>query len=451
MNPGLPPEFGTPKSAVVANPGALFDMPVIAAGLAEAGLLREYIAPFGGSEPRVLGALCWLLPSIERRIEQELRRRALPWTPTPGSVQHAAVMLETLFSLAHRLPALSFAHVPLMRLRNSQFDRQVARRLRRGDSALICAYSSGLNSLRRSRTLGIPSYLVYPIAHHRVAERILEEEATRVPDYADTLQFNSFPRTLRRRLESEIEIADRIFMLSSFHKQTFIEAGVEEEKLPMTPHGVDLELFRPGTTRAPDNTFRVIFVGQITQRKGISYLFDAFRRASIANGELLLVGRICGSSKVWSRLPRVRHVPHVPPWKLPELYRRADVFVLPSLVEGFPATALQAMACGLPVIVSENTFGSDVITDGVDGFVVPIRDAEAITERLLYLQSNPAERQKMGLAARQRALDFSWQAYADRVTSIISSGGGYRGPDRSNVARRRWLPRLSIGRQRESQ
>jgi glycosyltransferase involved in cell wall biosynthesis len=267
--------------------------------------------------------------------------------------------------------------------------------------------------------LGVVSYLHYPIAHHRFAEQILTEEAARVPRYAATLQFHDLPASLRARFEAELLMADRIFVLSSFQKRTFIEAGVDEEKLVLTPLGVDLKLFRPGPRRRNEEPFRVIFVGQITQRKGISYLFDAFDRASIPNSELLLVGRVCGTDRPWSRLPRVKHIPHVPRWKLPEIYSQADVFVLPSLVEGFPHTALEAMACGLPVIVSENTFGTDVVEDGENGYVVPIRDPDAIADRLRHLHANGDERSRMGAAARRRAAALSWDNYGGRVATII--------------------------------
>jgi glycosyltransferase involved in cell wall biosynthesis len=109
--------------------------------------------------------------------------------------------------------------------------------------------------------------------------------------------------------------------------------------------------------------------------------------------------------------------------ELPAIYHAADVFVLPSLVEGFPLTALMAMACGLPVIVSEHTFGEDVVRDGIDGYVTRIRDGEAIADRLRYLYENPDRRELMAAAARQRAEQFSWERYGER---IIAAVGGWQ-------------------------
>jgi glycosyltransferase involved in cell wall biosynthesis len=108
------------------------------------------------------------------------------------------------------------------------------------------------------------------------------------------------------------------------------------------------------------------------------------------------------------------------------VYADADVYVLPSIVEGFPMTALEAMASGLPVIVSEHTFGSDVITDGVDGYIVPIRDSEAIADRLRYLHDHPSERQRIGAAARRRAEHFSWERYGEQVVDLVRSNSRTR-------------------------
>ena len=190
----------------------------------------------------------------------------------------------------------------------------------------------------------------------------------------------------------------------------------------MTPLGVDLELFKPPAMRADHVGIQILFVGQLTQRKGLSYLLDGFRRAGIPGSELVLVGRPVGNAlDLVHKTPGVRHVAHMPRWLLPAAYAAADVYVLPSLVEGFPLTALEAMACGLPVIVSENTFGRDVVTDQADGYVVPIRDSAAIAERLQQLADDPMVRRRVGNAATIRARDFSWLHYGRRVANSIGN------------------------------
>jgi len=133
----------------------------------------------------------------------------------------------------------------------------------------------------------------------------------------------------------------------------------------------------------------------------------------------LLVGRLQGSHQPWAQVSNIRVVAAVARWELPPIYSRADVFVLPSLVEGFPLTALEAMACGLPVIVSEHTFAADVVREGIDGFITPIRDDQAIADRLRFLYEHPDRRELMATAARQRAEQFSWQRYGERILTVL--------------------------------
>jgi glycosyltransferase involved in cell wall biosynthesis len=409
------------RSILVANPGAIAELPMMAAALASAGLLRKYFVPLAFSTAAVPAGVARLLPpALRRRIEVERRRRLVAEPIAPGDVQLSASTLECLFVLSQRVRALRSAQPVLLGLRNARLDRQVALRIRSDDAGLITTYTAALRSLRRSRFLSVPSYLEYPIPHHRFAEAILREEAARQPAYAPTLQFHRFSRELWAQLEAEVASADSVLVLSTFHKRTFSESGVPEEKLTMTHLGVDLELFKPRPRLGRGAPFRVLFVGQITQRKGLSYLIRAFEQADLPDAELTLVGAICGSASPWIGTRAVRHKAHVPRWELPMVYAEADVYVLPSIIEGFPLTALEAMASGLPVIVSENTFGSDVITDGIDGYVVPIRDSEAIADRLRYLHDHPSERSRIGAAARRRAEHFSWKRYGQQVVDLVS-------------------------------
>ena len=135
----------------------------------------------------------------------------------------------------------------------------------------------------------MPAFLDYPIAHHAWAERLLSEEARLQPELADTLQFAELPKRTRRRMEDEIEQADRIFVLTSFQRQTFIESGVDESKLLLTPLGVEIDAFRP-VPRDDERPFRVLFAGQLSQRKGLSYALEGFRRAAIPGAELRSAG-----------------------------------------------------------------------------------------------------------------------------------------------------------------
>jgi glycosyltransferase involved in cell wall biosynthesis len=409
------------SGVVVGNPGSLPWLGPLAAGLERAGLLRELVVPIHESAGIRSPLVRLLPPPLGRTVRRELARRRLPDGVPTAKVRTEATLTELLSVAVRRGRAGDKLADAALRLHGRHFDSRLARRVRPGDVGVVAAWGSALGTLERARELGVSSYLDYPIAHHAFAAALLEEEARLVPAFAPTLQFHDLPESQRLRLDAEIAAADQVIVLSTFQQRTFVESGVDPQRLLLAPLGVDLELFTP-QPRIAKSGFRVLFVGQIGQRKGISYLLDAFRASGIPDAELVLAGNIVGTDAPWRGNPGVHHVPHRPRWELPELYASADVFVLASLVEGFPQTALEAMACGRPTIVSENTFGDDVVTDGVDGFVVPIRDAGAIAERLRLLADDPVLRADMGAAARRRAEDFSWLRYGDRVAQAIAQG-----------------------------
>jgi glycosyltransferase involved in cell wall biosynthesis len=311
-------------------------------------------------------------------------------------------------------------------LAHSWFDHRVASLIEESDSAIVCTHGSGLLTIERAMQLGVASYIDFPIAHHRYAEALLREEAELQPAFADTLECYRLPPEQTALYDAELEMADRILLPSESCRHSFESVGVDGRKLLVVPYGVDVQLFRPFQRRHARGKFRIVFVGQITQRKGISYLLDAFRLARIPGSELVFIGRPVGTSQAWRSAPDVKHIGHMPRTQLPEMYAAADVFVLPSLIEGLALTGLEAMACGVPVIVSDVTM-TGVVRDRVDGLVVSIRDAAAIASHLTFLYENPSERERLAHAARERAVAYSWERYGQRIAATVGDRPGPAG------------------------
>jgi glycosyltransferase involved in cell wall biosynthesis len=286
--------------------------------------------------------------------------------------------------------------------------------------ALVASFGVALDAFEREDATTV-RVLDYPIAHHEYARRLLAEEARLRPDMALTLQFNRWPTFVTDWWDQECAAADLILVGSTFVRDTFLAQGFPATKLAVSPYGVDVHLFSP--SQAPPDIFRALFVGQVGQRKGIGYLLDAWALAQelgiSRQAELVVVGSLVGDARSVLALGDLfRHVPAVPMATLPPIYRSGSVFVLPSLIEGMPLVVLQAMASGLPVIVTPAAAG-DVVRDGIEGFIVPPRDPGAVADRLLTLDADPDLRLRLGLAARRRALEYTWDAYADRVLQEI--------------------------------
>lgn len=403
---------------VVANPNANSETIHATSALAGAGRLSRYYAPIV-TTPRQERLIGRLPAPVANPLLRELRRRRLPPGVPLDRAERAALGTELRRVAATRLGLSSEVRMRLLHRQLAVFDRGVARHLRASDSGLVAVIGTATDSVRRARELGIKTFMDSPIGHMGWIRDEMRREASLVPAYAGTLQFHDFPDSVIARHEQELALCDHLMVLSDHARATLVARGVDEAKMTMTPLGVHLELFQP-SPRADDGVFRIVFVGQITQRKGISYLVDGFRRAAITNSELVFVGEVIGTPAPWIGVPGVRHVPPMPRIELPAIYAASDVYVLPSLAEGFPLTSIEAMACGLPPILSEHTFAHDVITDGQDGYVVPVRDADAIAERLRTLAADRDLRADMGARARCRAEDFPWSRYGERVLELVS-------------------------------
>jgi glycosyltransferase involved in cell wall biosynthesis len=404
---------------VVANPGGQSHLKEVAAVFADRDALDTYVSTVGFA-PEEIERFARMLPAKFRdRARVELRRRAVS-EGVGRRAKRVATGMEIANVLLTRTPLpMRFRYGGLKPTR-LRFDELASRVLTPGTDVVLGYQGATTTTFRRARELGIATVLDYPIAHYEVAERVLTEEARLVPEYASTLRVQRYPEWIRERYIEEIATADRIVMVSEHHLKTFEEAGVDPARTFIVPWYIDTELFSPGDDGdRDDGTFRVAFLGEITQRKGISYLVEGFRRAGLADSELVLIGRAPGVRPwPWEGTPRLRHVPPMPRFMLPETLRTCHAVVLPSLVEGFPISVLEGMACGLVPIVSAN-IGDEFIEDGVNGYVVPIRDPNAIAERLTDLHADGERRRAMAVAARATAEQFTRERYENALWSGV--------------------------------
>lgn len=253
-------------------------------------------------------------------------------------------------------------------------------------------------------------------SHYSYQMAILAEEYGL---YGITHQVDNF--VLERELK-EYELADYISIPSTFVKNTFLQYGVPEQKLLVNPYGVDLIHFRKVEKR--DKIFRIITSGNLSIRKGTRYLLEAFDQLNLPNAEIWHIGSIHDDIKEWLssyKNTNVHFLGHKPQNDLYQYYSQGSVFVLMSLEEGMAMVQPQAMACGLPLIISTNTGGSDLISEqGKEGYVIPIRDVEKLKEVLLDLYNNPKKLAQMSQDAQKRVeKGFTWDDYGDRYVSAL--------------------------------
>lgn len=300
-------------------------------------------------------------------------------------------------------------------------DATVARRLESlRDVSAVYAYEDGaLATFREAQKAGVSRIYDLPIGYWRAGLKIQREEAERNPEWASTLVAIQDSRDKCQRKDEELQRASRVIVASRFTEETLREAPGFNASVDVIPYGAP----EPDTDPVArfGRRLRVMFAGSLTQRKGLSYLFQALEGMG-KHVDVTLVGRPAGMCAPLERaLQRYTWFPSLPQPQLWEQMRQHDVLVLPSLFEGFGLVLLEAMARGVVVITTTHTGGPDVIQQGVDGFIVPIRSAQAIAEALEFLVRDRRRLRAMSFAALAKARRLSWLNYQARLVEAVKA------------------------------
>jgi alpha-maltose-1-phosphate synthase len=281
--------------------------------------------------------------------------------------------------------------------------------------------------LHVSNKLGLESICEMTIAHLPFAKRILQEESLLHPEWSDSIDFISFPAKYEKRLIEEPQIAKKVIAISSFLKETLVQEGVAASKVSVIPLGFDATsvTFKEETETIKNRPLRLLYVGRITQRKGIKYLLEAIRSFNKKDVELHIIGNIYGSGtafKTYSNL--YTYTKGISQQELFKVYKQYDALVFPSVLEGFGLVTVEAMGAGLPVITTPHTNATEVIKEGINGFVVPIRDTKAIINAIARLRNmDNASFQQMRHEARKTALQYTWDEHRNKLRHFVTNNG----------------------------
>ena len=294
--------------------------------------------------------------------------------------------------ILHSLPPLRFSNSWRSFLGGDSFDRGVAARLVPAETH-VGFPGQCRRSFLRARRLGFESLQIVAATSHidNVARR--HAEARRLWPLED----DWLNEAHRRKVLEEYELADVVLVSSRYSWESFLAAGVPEQKLRLWEMRPDPR-FQPPTRKPDDGVFRIVFIGAVSVVKGAPVLLEALKRLPAKDVELTLVGGY-GSRPMrrylegaMARDPRIRLCPGDP---LPHL-RRADVLVHPSFQEGFGYAPMEALACDVPVIVSEDTGMKEHVEPGRNGWVVPTGSVDAVVERLQAMISARSSRSSGG-------------------------------------------------------
>ncbi len=231
------------------------------------------------------------------------------------------------------------------------------------------------------------------------------------------------PLTLKKSVQEYLE-ADFVFVPSQFAYDSFLENGYPKVKLRLIHFGVDIKKFTPQKNKK-DNLFRAIFVGQVGIRKGLPYLLQAWQELDLKDSELLLIGPIFPDFKDLIKnynLRKIRFIDYSN--NLTQYYQESDLFVFPSIEEGSALVTYEAMAAGLPLIVTHNS--GSLVADGQEGFIVETGSVESLKQALLKFYNNRDLLVAYSKKAREKIEKFTWENYERNLIKTYEEIGKTR-------------------------
>jgi glycosyltransferase involved in cell wall biosynthesis len=395
-------------------------------GIQEAGLLTTFhtsIAVFSGTIFHKLSSLKLLKELQRRQFELDLQFFTLVHPSRELGRLIASKMGFSRFT-KHETGYFCIDAV------YQYIDQKVAKAIRKSDAIdVVYAYEDGaLHSFTEAKKLDVCCFYDLPIGYWRSARRLLEEERTQKPAWANTITgFNDSAKKLEKK-DAELALADHIIVASSFTKQTLNEYPGVLAPITVIPYGFPPVVTGRIYTNAENRSLKLLFVGSLSQRKGIANLLEAVALLGDAVC-LTIVGHkaVEDCQPLNDGLKRHHYIPSLPHDSILQLMQEHDVFVFPSLFEGFGLVITEAMSQGTPVITTNRTAGADLIVHGENGWLVEAGSTHALRESIENLLNNPHLVKRVGQAAMETAKQRPWDSYSKELGLFIQQKVQFNG------------------------
>ncbi|PZR73904.1 MAG: group 1 glycosyl transferase [Chthoniobacterales bacterium] len=406
---------------LVTHPFGNANVRAVLGALDRASLLAKFVTSVGWSDSSPL------LNMLPTRLRAQMGRRAydlphykIKTHPVRGMVRLLAEKFRQRSLLRHEQGWASIDQVW------RQLDRFAAGYLRKNHERLkvrgVYAYEDcAEQTFKAARQLGLRRIYDLPIAYWETAQRLLQKEATRYPEWEPTLGGTRDSEEKLARKTRELELADLVICPSAFVLDSLPEKTRLSKPCVVAPFGSP-QSDRSYRSHETTGKLRFLFAGALTQRKGLADLFAAMRLVGSKEAELVVMGSLILPMPFYrSQFENFVYEPPRAHVAVLQLMRSCDVLVLPSIVEGRALVQQEAMSCGLPLIVTRNAGGEDLIVEGETGFLVPVGAPAALAEKIAWFVQNRAQLPAMGSAARLKAAELTWLAYGDKILHAIAN------------------------------
>lgn len=399
--------------------------------VAQTGARERYAVPRGLARYETMDRLytdawCRLPRDLVRRLPRGMDRYANRYVANLAPVKSFELQLAA-GALRERINVTKSPDVQLLRWigHGTRFSKLVrsdltTRRLDRRSDAFFVHSVGALESATYVRERGLP-VIIEQLDPFYSDVREVAAERRRWPNWEGP------PPTLHeplcRRIRAEWDVASAVVVHSEWSRRSAIKLGCPADRLVTIPHPYDpppgrmLSSPRVGGVTISRRRLHVLWLGQVVLRKGIPYLLEAARqlpevRFSVA-GRIGVDGRVLRGAAP----PNVTIFGPVSAGDAARLWTSADLFVLPTVSDGFAVTQLEAMAAGLPVIATGHC--GEVVSDGVDGYVVPVRDAAALAAAVKRLDDDRELLHEFSTNALVKASQFGIKNYVAKVGELI--------------------------------
>lgn len=404
---------------IISHPFGNANVRAAVEGLADADMLSEFhtaMASFPGSTLDRLGGIKQLSEIRRRQFEPRLQpfTRTWPWLEL-GRVLSLKAGLASL--IKHETGIFSVDAV----FRN--FDRRLTARLLKAAKEVnaVYAYEDGaMFTFREAKRLGLKCLYDLPIGYWRTSHRLLGLEKERWPEWGNTMNSLRSSQVKLSRKDEELQLADRIFVASSFTAKTLEDYPGKLAPVEVIPYGFPTVSGGREYEKISGRPLRLLFVGGLSQRKGIADMFAAVEQLG-DTVSLTVVGRKVTEdcAPLNAALSKHKWIPSLPHAEILKIMSAHDVLLFPSLFEGFGLVITEAMSQGTPVITTDRTAGPDLITNGENGWLMEAGSVRSLYDTIAELLKNPDRIATAGLAAMEKARSRPWQVYGKELATAI--------------------------------
>lgn len=380
-------------------------------GLQRAGMLQLFVTSIWCKPDRLPYRLAGSLPGpIGRAARSFLAKRSHPGLQGDLVEQHWG---QELVRILADVLTLGYFHNLIEFLHRGAYDRGVARRVVALKPDVVVGYEiSCARTFESAKHIGATTVLDHASFEHSFSESRLRASTSYL--FRDWIA----ARLAKRKLQ-ELERADFIFCVSELAKKSMVDSGIKSDRINVIRLGTDLATFTPNPKGVANRPFRFVYAGSLSIRKGTDILIRAFAGIGLRDAELILIGSVADVNPHDFNIAGCRHVNYLTATQLAEQYRNSDVFVLPSLIDSWGMVVPEAMACGVPAIVTA-TSGSCELIDETCGWVIPPGNMQALQEAMITAYNKRAELPQMGTAAANRMAGQTWEKYGDEIVRLMT-------------------------------